>query len=902
MSGWKKLSAAAAGAGAEVVNVEDVFATQNYEGNSGYQKVVNGVKLGDGDTNAIEFTVPGTYTWVCPAGVSSVDVVCVGGGGAYDGGGGGGGGLGYKNNISVTAGESYTVRVGEGGRANYSNTQPTDLDSYFISTSTVKGGGGNYSTGGTYTGDGGGNGGDGGDCAPNYGNGGSGSGGGGGGGGQGVAGGYVQYAAGGGVGIYGQGSNGAGGSGSTSSAPQGGGGGSGGYSGDASYGSAAPNGGFYGGGGGTAYIGGTKTSGDGANGAVRIVYRSSSSFPTTDVGFTADGEGHGGLVWTKQRNQNKQHVLVDSERISGGTVYYLSTNNTNAQQAEGWSWSFNGDGYSMNTTSSEINDTTNKEYCSWSWRKTPKFFDIIEYTGDGTNNRAISHNLDSTVGMLVVKKVNNVSNFFTYHRNTGSGSALRYRMNDTDAGSSSEYQIAFHSSGTRPTSTQFYVGGSFAPETNNSGDSYVAYLFAHNDGDATFGPTEDQDIIKCGGFNSGSTDIVDVDLGFEPQWIMVKKSSTSGNWQIFDNLRGMPWGTDDLILEANRSDAESNSNRIKASPTGFTASGFGTFTDYIYMAVRRGPMAVPTLASQVFNPFLYSGTNSARTLYTGFRMDAAFVFNRNKNWTYNNWAISRIRGISKQFYTDLTNAQASDGSYKHIDNTYGLEFTSGGNLNGASSANYVGYFYQRAPQVFEVLNYVGNDTVHTIDHKLGVAPEMFWIKANNASRNWFVYHKDVGLTKYLELDNTQAQQNFSTWANNTAPTATQFTINTSFGNLNNSSYDYIAFLFSSLDGVSKVGSYTGNGSSQTINCGFSSGASYIMIKRIDSTGDWFVWDSSRGIVSGNDPYVGYNISGPTPENNSYDSVDPNSSGFDVVQNTGTNINVSSATYIFHAIA
>ena len=128
------------------------------------------------------YTSSGTYSWTCPSGVTSVSVVCIGGGGGGNGGGygvggaggGGGGGLGYKNNISVTPGQSYTVVVGGGGAGDYwsgppYSTDPADSggDSYFIDATTVKGGGGGGGngnsgaaggSGGTYVGDGGGNG------------------------------------------------------------------------------------------------------------------------------------------------------------------------------------------------------------------------------------------------------------------------------------------------------------------------------------------------------------------------------------------------------------------------------------------------------------------------------------------------------------------------------------------------------------------------------------------------------------------------------------------------------------------------------------------------------------------------------------------------------------------------
>ena len=105
------------------------------------------------------YTTAGTYTWIAPAGVTSVSVVAVGGGGGYGFNiGGGGGGLGYKNNYPVSPGGSYTVVVGAKGTSVSSGG-----NSYFDSVSVVKGGGGvrgpDGGSGGTYTGDGGGNGG-----------------------------------------------------------------------------------------------------------------------------------------------------------------------------------------------------------------------------------------------------------------------------------------------------------------------------------------------------------------------------------------------------------------------------------------------------------------------------------------------------------------------------------------------------------------------------------------------------------------------------------------------------------------------------------------------------------------------------------------------------------------------
>jgi hypothetical protein len=164
---------------------------------------------------------------------------------------------------------------------------------------------------------------------------------------------------------------------------------------------------------------------------------------------------------------------------------------------------------------------------------------------------------------------------------------------------------------------------------------------------------------------------------------------------------------------------------------------------------------------------------------------------------------------------------------------------------------------------------------------------------------WMVYPVQLG-NKYLVLQLTNAVANgFTGLWNNASPTASTFPLGTG-GDCNQNGGTYVAYLFATVAGVSKVGSYTGNGASQTIDCGFSAGARFILIKRTDSTGDWYVWDSARGIVAGNDPHLSLNTA--AAEVTTDDSIDPDSSGFIVNQVAATNINVSSASYIFLSIA
>jgi len=202
-----------------------------------------------------------------------------------------------------------------------------------------------------------------------------------------------------------------------------------------------------------------------------------------------------------------------------------------------------------------------------------------------------------------------------------------------------------------------------------------------------------------------------------------------------------------------------------------------------------------------------------------------------------------------------------------------------------------------------VVCYTGTGSNRTISHDLSVIPELIIVKQRNAVRDWAVYANNDN-TDYLSFNLNSATIDLNTYWNDTSPTSSVFSVGTNVA-VNGSGSTYIAYLFATLAGVSKVGSYTGNGTNQTITCGFTGGARFVMIKRISATGDWYIWDTARGIISGNDPHLSANMNASfqnDAEVTSDDSVDPDSSGFIVNQLSATNVNVSSASYIFLAIA
>ena len=596
-----------------------------------------------------------------------------------------------------------------------------------------------------------------------------------------------------------------------------------------------------------------------------------------------DLAGEGGLVWTKWRGIANNHTINDTVRGALKTVY---TNSTGAEVTSGnnavSSFLSNGFTYTDNGSGYDI--------ASWTFRKAPKFFDVVTYTGDGTSSQAISHNLGSTPATIIVKKTNNTEYWATYHRSLGRTKVLKLDATDAAITDTTMWPSL-------PTDTQFYVGAD--TQVGKLNDTYVAYLFAHNDGDGDFGPTGDQDVIRCGSYTgNGSADGPEIDLGFEPQWTIIRRaSSTGGNWMMHDNMRGVVTGGNDQVMYCNDPSAESGASWIDYNASGFkltsTHSGTNASGDtYIYIAIRRGPMAVPESATDVFAIDTRGTTGPA--FNAGFPIDAALY--SIINTTYDKILSSRLTG-NQVLDTNNTGAETTFGAMNY-------DYQEGYHDTTSANSNIYSWMWRRAPNYFDVVAYSGDSTAgRTVSHNLGVAPEMMWVKARNASAShWIVYHKDTGSNAFLRLSSSDAVfNNQSSYWNNTAPTAADFTVGTSTYT-NQSGYTFIAYLFASLAGISKVGSFTTTGGAVNVDCGFSSGARFVLLKAASGTDaglyNWELYDTARGIVAGNDSVLFLNDT--SAEYTGGDYIDPYSAGFTF--NSGAGGRPSGQTIIYYAIA
>ena len=622
---------------------------------------------------------------------------------------------------------------------------------------------------------------------------------------------------------------------------------------------------------------------------------------TQTVNNGIDLLGKGGLVWGKRRNGADDHILVDTAR---GVNTTLSSNNTGAQITSFPTVSsFLSNGFTATNYVNSLSDT----FAFWTFRKQPKFFDVVTYVGDGTSNRPVAHSLASVPGCIIIKSVGTTTNWMVWHKDLTPNYLLT--LNST-AAQANYATVTIHD----VTSTNFQVDN--YAMLNASGVTYVAYVFAHNAGG--FGLTGTDNVISCGSF-VGTGGISDINLGYEPQWLLFKNASTGGtNWTMMDNMRG--WGvasSTTQYLYPNLSNAETNANYPKPTATGFQHAITSGDT-CIYIAIRRGPMKVPTDGTKVFLPTTYAspGLNVQSTVTTNFPIDLNICGARgaNSGYIYKFWFTDRLRvssgtSTSNSLLTAGGGGTAAETAYNGLATFYFDRMTSyqitdsNGSFNGYSAgALTFGYDLRRAPGFFDEVCYTGNSTNNrALTHNLTVTPSLIIYKRRNIAADWVVMSTMFpNASDAMFLQSTDAIVS-GAYSSVPRPTSTSFYVG-DWGALNNSGDTYVAYLFASCPGVSKVGSFTGNGSSQTINCGFTGGARFVMIKRTDSTGQWYVWDSARGIVPGNDPYLSFSNSQSEDFNGASDSVDADATGFIVNQDTVTNSNVNGATYIYLAIA
>ena len=284
------------------------------------------------------------------------------------------------------------------------------------------------------------------------------------------------------------------------------------------------------------------------------------------------------LLWFKPTNVTSDHQLQSIEQGAGN---WLSSNKTSQNSSSSAIQAYTETG--VNVNGSTYVNGSGKDYVAWNFRAAPGFMDIVTYDGNGTN-LTVPHSLGVEPGVMIIKGVDFAQSWAVYHKEIGATKVLFLENGNGDAISPSYW------GNTSPTSTEFTV--SDANAVNTSGKEHIAYLFADTPG-----------LTKCGKYAGSDTQIVSVDCGFEPGWVLIKCINEVNSWGVFDNKRDAT-GNGSARLSPNTSSEEYTAfSLVTLTSTGFnlTTPGNGesstSGSEYIYVAIAEGATAgefIPT--------------------------------------------------------------------------------------------------------------------------------------------------------------------------------------------------------------------------------------------------------------------------------------------------------------------
>ena len=316
-----------------------------------------------------------------------------------------------------------------------------------------------------------------------------------------------------------------------------------------------------------------------------------------------------------------------------------------------------------------------------------------------------------------------------------------------------------------------------------------------------------------------------------------------------------------------------------------------------------------------FNTVLYTGNGGSQNI-TGVGFSPDWVWLKGRNNANNHNLNDTVRGVNKQLYADINNAETTatthltafdsdgftlgnDGAVNGSSDTYvSWNWKAGGSASSNSNGSITSSVSANTTAGFSIVTYTGNGTAGaTVGHGLGSIPQWIIVKVRNTTNEWVVYHTSLGATKFIEMNSTGAVQTNTTRFNDTEPTSSVFSLGTAAG-LNTSSDTHVAYCFAEKKGYSKFGSYTGNGNADGtfVYTGFR--PAWVMVKRTDSGNSWCIFDNKRPSFNETNQYL-------LAEDSRAELTDM---GFEILSNgfklrqTFNSVNGSGASYIYLAFA
>ena len=269
----------------------------------------------------------------------------------------------------------------------------------------------------------------------------------------------------------------------------------------------------------------------------------------------------------------------------------------------------------------------------------------------------------------------------------------------------------------------------------------------------------------------------------------------------------------------------------------------------------------------------YTGNGTADkaiTLPGTTAMAPDFVWIKNREQTDSYCMFDVIRGVTKVLHSDTNAAEATDADTLDAFQSDGFRVDGDDKVN-SSSEKFVAWCWKAGGSAsantdggedtsvsantaagFSIVKYtqeVAQGSVFTAGHGLGVAPEFIIIKGYEVTDQWIAGHKSIGFDKGFYLDLNNAASDSTAHFNDTAPTATVFTLGTNSA-FNEDNTDGICYCWASIQGFSKFGKYVGNGSADGtfVFTGFR--PAVVLLKVTDATGNWYIFDNARDGYNG----------------------------------------------------
>ena len=639
------------------------------------------------------------------------------------------------------------------------------------------------------------------------------------------------------------------------------------------------------------------------------------SISITGVGFQPD------LVWIKVRSTTNSHSLTDSSR--GNNLVLQS--NEQAAEASG-QITLDADGFTIGNGNA-LRNSNGATYVAWCWKADggtttagtgtggvssvthqlngKAGFCITKFTSGSTGGTA-THGLDSTPDFIIMKAINSTQAWWIWHNSFTSGND--YLQLQTDGGQGSSVNVW---NGTPPDASKVTLGA-----WNSQGFQYIMYAFKSVAGYSSIGSYTG---------NGSATGPIE-NTGFEPAFVMIKRTDSIDDWIVVDNKRNTTNSRYNYLMP-NSSAAENGSASGTINPlVNFLSNGFqiaatwGAVNNngslYVYMAFAADPSAAPVLADSFANK-LWTGNGGTQSI-TGLGFSPSWVWAKRRSATEDNAWFDILRGVERQITSNKTNAQNTTTNAISSFDSDGWT-TGANNALNTSGQTYVAWNWKINPMPsintdgtiqsivsanqaagISIVKWDGTGSASTVGHGLSAAPEIILTKRLNGSGDWYSFSTFLNsgtnpAYNFIKLNSSDAEivngsSGGSIW-NSTSPTATVINVGTTLSG--STSDNYIAYCFTSISGFSKIGSYTGTGVARSIS-GLGFAPNWVLLKEIDGVDSWEIFDTSRG--AGNVLYANGDNAEVTTASNQLSSFD--SDGFSL--GSATSVNESGKTYLYMA--